>query len=401
MIADLHCHYPMHVMMDEPRERVDRVVQVRHRPFGDKFRGLVLRIASALLSDRDLWSGERVNVDYLERGKARIVLSVLHSPFSEIDLGRSYGSPPASSYFADLLEQIDRVEADVAHWGSDRMRLVSDLESLRGTIQDEDGPIAMIHCLEGGVDLGDTADEIRANVATLKQRGVAYVTLAHLFYRQVATNAPALPFLPDRVYNWVFRQPKGGGLTERGRVAVEALARNRILVDLAHMRADSIAETFEILDAVAPDIPVVNTHAGYRFGKQEYMLDAPTIERIASRGGVVGLILAQHQLKDGISKKDIERMAKETRKLTDSEDLAQTLAVICMHVERIREITGNHRHVAIGSDFDGFIKPTMAGLENMADMARLEQALTKRYGDDARLITHQNAVDMLEKLWTT
>ena len=63
---------------------------------------------------------------------------------------------------------------------------------------------------------------------------------------------------------------------------------NRILVDLAHMSGDSMEETFEILDVLAPDMPVINSHAGYRFGTQQYMLDAPTIERIAGRRGVVG-----------------------------------------------------------------------------------------------------------------
>ena len=400
MIADLHCHYPMHVMMDEPRQRVELMVKAGERPFGDKLRAVVLRVASALLSDRDLWSGERVNLEYLKRGNARVVLSVLHSPFSEIDLTRSYGAPPASSYFAQLEQQIEQVEAEVAGWGDATARFVRDFGALKAAIEDPGEPIALIHCLEGGVDLGDTVDEIKANVETLSGRGVAYVTLAHLFYRQVATNAPALPFLPDRIYNWVFRQPDGGGLTERGRAAVEAMAANRILVDLAHMRSDAIAETFEILEQY-PDLPVINSHAGYRFGKQEYMLDAPTIERIARRGGVVGLILAQHQLKDGISRRDIERVAQETGELTDDEELAESLAVICLHIDRICEITGSHCHVAIGSDFDGFIKPTLAGLENMGDMAALEQALTTRYGDVAKLIAHRNAVCVLERLWAT
>ena len=31
----------------------------------------------------------------------------------------------------------------------------------------------------------------------LAAHGVAYITVAHLFWRGVATNAPAIPFLPD------------------------------------------------------------------------------------------------------------------------------------------------------------------------------------------------------------
>ena len=43
---------------------------------------------------------------------------------------------------------------------------------------------------------------------------MVYVTVAHLFYRQVARNAPALPFLHwDWVYYLVFPTPRRGGLT--------------------------------------------------------------------------------------------------------------------------------------------------------------------------------------------
>src|ERR671917_417688 len=106
----------MHVMMDDPQDHLKRMTAVRGRPAGDKLRAIVLRIASAIFSDRSHWSGERVNVEYLRRGDVRLVFSVLHSPFSEIDLGRRYGSPPASTYFDDLLQQVRRVEDDVDAW---------------------------------------------------------------------------------------------------------------------------------------------------------------------------------------------------------------------------------------------------------------------------------------------
>ena len=72
------------------------------------------------------------------------------------------------------------------------------------------GQTAIVHCIEGGFALGATPAEIDVNVAELARRGVAYVTLAHLFWRGVATNAPALPFMPDWLYKLVFTQPKWG-----------------------------------------------------------------------------------------------------------------------------------------------------------------------------------------------
>ena len=52
-------------------------------------------------------------------------------------------------------------------------------------------PTALVHAVEGGFSLGGTAEEIAENVHELAEWGVAYVTLAHLFYRQVAANTPA------------------------------------------------------------------------------------------------------------------------------------------------------------------------------------------------------------------
>jgi microsomal dipeptidase-like Zn-dependent dipeptidase len=76
------------------------------------------------------------------------------------------------------------------------------------------------------------------------------------------------------------------------------------------------------------------------------------------------------------------------------------LEVIGRHLDRIAEITGSHAHAAIGSDFDGFIKPTMGGLESMTDMARLEQALRDCYGvEDAERICSRNALRVLRAGW--
>jgi microsomal dipeptidase-like Zn-dependent dipeptidase len=132
---------------------------------------------------------------------------------------------------------------------------------------------------------------------------------------------------------------------------------------------------------------VISSHAGYRFGKQEYMHDRGQIERIQQRDGVIGLIMAHHQLNDGIRR-------------TNTKNLDETMEVIDRHIAKIAEITGSHRHVAIGTDFDGFIKPTMGGLESMADLKALEDRLRARYKADADLIASQNVLRVLQKVWT-
>jgi microsomal dipeptidase-like Zn-dependent dipeptidase len=131
---------------------------------------------------------------------------------------------------------------------------------------------------------------------------------------------------------------------------------------------------------------VLATHAGYRFGKQEYMLAPETIRRIARRDGVIGLILARHQLNDEAGVKD-------------PESPAETHAVLRRHIDAIRLCVPGHvnAHVAIGSDLDGFIKPTVAGIETAGDLATLAQPLRDAYGADAEAILSGNAMRVARK----
>ena len=249
------------------------------------------------------------------------------------------------------------------------------------------GKVALVHCVEGGFHLGETPEAVDRAVTALARRGVAYIVLPHLLWRGVATNSPALPFLPDWLYRVLFRQPKVG-LTELGKTAVEAMVREGVLIDLSHMSTRALADTFELLDELDPDrsVPVIASHSAFRFGRQEYGVDEETLQRIAGRDGVVGLIFAQHQLNDGVRR-------------SNTKTFEESLEVICRHLDRIAEITGSHRHGAIGSDFDGFIKPTMGELESMSDMARFEKALHERYPEDAEQICSGNALRVLRAGW--
>jgi microsomal dipeptidase-like Zn-dependent dipeptidase len=242
----------------------------------------------------------------------------------------------------------------------------------------------MVHCVEGGFALGADDGEVRATVAKLAERGVAYVTVAHLFYRQVATNAAALPFLPDPVYHMLFHQPRKG-LTGLGRTAVDALVDHGILIDVTHMSSRSLKDTLDRLEKnpAARGVPVIASHGACRLGRSpEYNLKDKEIKRIARRDGVVALIDAAHYL-----------AGKRGRQPTDVET---SVALICRHIDRIRDLTGSFDHVAIGTDLDGFIKPSLPGLKHEGEMTELQSRLRKRYGPaDAEKICSGNALRML------
>lgn len=141
----------------------------------------------------------------------------------------------------------------------------------------------------------------------------------------------------------------------------------------------------ELLDEIDPDrnVPVIASHTAARLGSQQYNLGQATIERIASRGGVIGLILATHQLADGRS---------ETPK-------QEGLELLFLHADRIAAVAGGHRHTAIGSDLGGFIDP-LPELPSVASLGTLRNALEHRYGrEDAELITGENVKRVLMTAW--
>jgi microsomal dipeptidase-like Zn-dependent dipeptidase len=392
VIADMHCHYPMHLLAEAPQDvTLEEMVRVRRRPrWLDKLRAAVLALAARLINFRRFSDEWRVSLDRLERGGVRVVFSVLYLPFAEMDLDEWPGSDPEDHYFEDLLEHLGDVERDLEREdpGETRKTIVRTAGDLEEALADE--RVAMVHCVEGGFHLGSTVGEIDRRVAELARRGVAYITLAHLFWRQVATNAPALPFLSDRLYDLIFHQP-ASGLTPLGEAAVRAMYEHGVLIDLSHMRRQALDDTFALLASLDEqhgadprEFPVIASHGGFRFGRQSYMLEPETIRRIAGRDGVVGLILAQHQLNDGLE-------------VSKPSEFGETVRVIRSHVDEIHRWAGSHNHVAIGSDLDGFIKPTVGGIDYADDLDRLREPLAQAYPRDHQAILSGNAVRVLRK----
>jgi membrane dipeptidase len=306
------------------------------------------------------------------------------------------GSPPREAYFHDLLAQLKIVESDVL--------ALSDWASVAHNYQELDKAlgarkIAVIHCVEGGCQLGASEASIEKHVALLAERGIAYVTVAHLVFRRIATNAPAVPILSDRMYHILARQPSRG-LTELGRAAVTAMFCNGILIDVTHMSEGAIRETLVLLKElegkyhVTPPVPVLATHIACRFGTYEYNLSDATICEIAKRNGLMGVIFCRHWMYD----------APRQPKPRPEPDTFETVK---RNIERIASIVDKHngpgesphKCTAIGSDLDGFIKPMLPGLEDMGCMRNLEQWVRREYSVDADLILSKNALRVLKSAW--
>jgi microsomal dipeptidase-like Zn-dependent dipeptidase len=389
-IADLHCHYPMHLLAEEGGgdPYVQPLREIKKRRLWHKIRAILVRLAAKRLNFGR--SGKwRVDLDGLAEGDVRLVFSVLYVPEAELGIEEWVSGGPGEDSFEDLVEQLGEVNTALgerkAQGGPENLVVTkaADLEGASG-----DDVIRIVHCVEGGFHLGADAGAIDGHVKQLAEEGVGYITLAHLFWRHVATNAPALPNLSDGQYDFLFGQPDDVGLTEVGEAAVRAMYRYGVLVDISHMRRRAIDETFALLAELddregrqASEYPVIATHAGYRFGDHSYMLDAETIRAIAGRGGVVGLIMAHHLLNDALTE--------------DRSDIEPTMRSVRLHVGKLHELTGSYENIGIGTDLDGFIRPTVGGIETARDLQLLAERLGEAYPAHAAAMLHDNALRVL------
>ena len=339
MIADLHSHYAIYL---GPR----RSDLVRSRALlEDSIAASVVSAVGRLGNRRRWWSQPRVTLESLRAGDCRVVCSVLYCAAQEFDFPafarRGYGCPGTDGYFAALLRQLDLVEASA----------------------------------------------VEEAAAALARRGVAYVTLAHLFWRSFAANVPVMPIVPDRLYRTLFPTP-AGGLPELGKAAIESIVGNGMILDLTHMTEQAMLESIELVGSLAPgsELPILYSHGAYRFGSAEYSLSANLVDAIARAGGLIGVILSTRLLNDGLPGRP--------RTIDDS------LELLFRHIDRIGELAGSLDAVAVGSDLGGFITP-LPGLEDASRLHVLADALSDRYGEVVgRQLCSANALRFLEAHWS-
>jgi len=389
MIADLHSHLPMHI--------APSAAGVREMPgvLRDRWRHVLVSLVGRFGNLEGAAKTPRVSTPLLAGGGVRIALSVLYVPLDEMIFSpqwhlwelrrrerRFHWAPPSRTAFKRLIRQLESVERHVA--SADGFVFVRCEEELDRALAE--GRIALLHCVEGAFHLSHAPSVDRA-VAELARRGVAYITIGHLYFRSVATVAPSWAAISQRRWNALWPQPEVG-LTSAARAVVRAMVREGMLVDLTHLSALALEETFELLDELDPQrqVPVLASHGAFRFGELEYNLAPQTVERIAARDGVIGLIASAPHLRDGTGE-------------PPPRSFEQTKRLLFRHLDRIRELTGSHRHAAIGSDLGGFINPA-PGLENAGCLAALEAALAERYGEaDAELICSANVIRLLRARW--
>lgn len=358
---------------------------------------------NAFLWDRDLrrhwFTGKTFNplaslTDFplLERGGVKVLWSSLHVPERELfrcrllwlaaHLTRGGRHLLKRSGWECVLLMMDEMERQVAR--TERFEVARSNAELDAALAA--GRTAIVHTVEGGHVLGAglAVDDLPGRVARLDQlaaRGVASLTLVHFFPNQIAGQAEAIPAAqrsgPLCKIDTGVRLERG--LTPIGRGVVERMVELRMIPDVAHCTPAARREVYEL---VANRIPVVASHVGVQsMNPQPYNVDEQDMRAIVASGGVAGVIFMPYWL--------------------DRSDPKDGLEAIWRTLETMHRWSGDSwRHVAIGTDFDGFTDPP----DDCDSAARLPlvRELLDRKGvspADADAILGGNARRVLRAAW--
>ena len=219
-----------------------------------------------------------------------------------------------------------------------------------------EGRVRTFFAFEGAGPLADDPDSL----AMWQQRGLRIVGLVHTSANELASSSGDLPAKPF-------------GLTERGRSFVRRAFSLGLVVDVSHASDRAVTEIL----ALASELNgvVVATHSNARaLADHPRNLTDDQLRAIAATGGVIGVNFHGPFLARG-RRAQLSDVVAQVRHLSDVAGIA---------------------HVAIGSDFEGDIRPPR-DLADASRFPRLARALAQAgFGVPAiRAIFAENALRVL------
>ncbi len=349
---------------------------------------------------RHYWTGHHFNplascTDFkmLEKGGVKVLWSSLHIPERQyfgcwyIWLAAHLFSGGRKLLKRDawecLLLMMAKMEEQVGRSG-DRFEMAGSNEELDKVL--EAGKTAIVHTVEGGHVLGagladDDLDGRLARVDELAERGVASLTLMHLFPNDLGGHAEGIPEKQRKSFLCPLHTEVelSRGLTATGEAVVGRMVERRMVPDVTHCTPNARAKVYEL---VADQIPVIASHNGVQtMNDVPYNLDESDVRAIAESGGVVGVIFMPYWL--------------------DKANPGKGLDAIWRTMEQLREWSGGTwEHVAIGTDFDGFTDPP-DDCKNASELPLVRELLDGKglSRDDADAILGGNARRVLKAGW--
>lgn len=223
-----------------------------------------------------------------------------------------------------------------------------------------EGKIAVQFLLEGAHGLGDDPAATNAFLDEMYAQGLRVVGLAHFTNNPYAASSASSH--PDRP-----------GLSPGGRALVKHMNEIGLAIDLAHVHPDSFREAVTLSTA-----PVIVSHTGVAARKNVFRnLQDWEIKAVAKTGGVIGVMYAPTWL---------------------GSDLHPPISEVVAHMRHIKDLVGA-KHIALGSDFDGFIW-LPKGMWDVRDLPKLTQAMLDGgfTPDEVRGILGENTLRVLGEI---
>lgn len=166
-------------------------------------------------------------------------------------------------------------------------------------------------------------------------------------------------------------EPRGGGLTIKGRRFVEECENLDILLDVSHLSERAFWEVAELSQR-----PVIASHSNARaICEHPRNLTDAQIEKLIEKQGLIGVTFVPWFVSNA--------------EVVVIDDLLR-------HIEHICEL-GGESHIMLGSDFDG-IDRYIEGLTHPGELISLQEALLKRYSErQTEQFMSGNALRVLRK----
>ncbi len=167
------------------------------------------------------------------------------------------------------------------------------------------------------------------------------------------------------------------GLTDFGREVVKRCFELGIVPDISHASARSADEILTLAEQAGRPVMASHSNAYTVYGHSRNLRDEHA-KRLFALGGVVGLNLCAHHIKDC------------SQDYTRPEDLMP-------HIEHFLTLGGEH-HLAIGGDLDGADLPL--GIKTVTDVAVLADLMQKKGYSNAQIerIFSRNALRFFENI---
>lgn len=179
-----------------------------------------------------------------------------------------------------------------------------------------------------------------------------------------------------------------GGLFERGPALLKAMEQVGMILDVTHLSDQCFYEALDIYGG-----PILASHHNCRaLVPNPRQLTDDQIQRIITRGGVIGTALDTWMMKPGW-----------VRGETTPEQAGVRLEVMIDHIDHVCQLAGNAKHAAIGTDLDGGFgrEQSPLDLDTIADLQRVPAMLKRRGYDDAAIegIMFGNWVRFFREAW--